>query len=69
MNNIIEVKSFDIVDVTRYTKGTIFINDDGDAGILVAGKIRLMTSNNTLTQYKIQKMIEKALKEVKKDDE
>lgn len=66
--NIIEVKSFDIVDVTRYTKGTIFINEEGDAGILVAGKIRLMTSNNTLTQYKVQKMIDKSVKEVIKDD-
>lgn len=66
--NIIEVKSFDIVDVTRYKKGTIFINEEGDPGILVTGKIRPMTTNNTLTQYKVQKMIDKAIKEVIKDD-
>lgn len=66
--NIIEVKSFDVVDVTKYTKGTIFLNDNGDAGILVGGKIRPMTNNNTLTQYKVQKMIDKAIKEVMKDD-
>lgn len=66
--NVIDVKNFSDVDTTKYTKGTIFLSEDGEAGILVAGKIRPMTINNTLTQYKVQKMIEKALKEVKTDD-
>lgn len=66
--NIIDVKKFSDVDTTKYTKGTIFLSEDGDAGILVAGKIKPMTTNNNVTMHKVSKMIEKALKEVKTDD-
>lgn len=65
--NTIKVRKFSDVDTTKYTEGSIFISEDYNAGILVGGKIKEITGE-TLSRYQISKMIEKALKEVKKDD-
>lgn len=65
MDNI-KVKSFDIVDTTKYKEGTVFIDDKSNAGILTGGVIRLITDGG-LSRQQVQRMIDKALKEVKKD--
>lgn len=65
MDNI-KVKSFDIVDTTKYKEGTVFINEKANAGILTGGVIRLITDCG-LSRQQVQRMIDKALKEVTKD--
>jgi len=65
MDNI-KVKSFDIVDTTKYKEGTVFIDEKATAGILTGGTIKTITVGG-LTRQQVQRMIDKALKEVIKD--
>lgn len=66
MDNI-KVKRFDIVDTTKYKEGTVFIDEKANAGILTGGMIRPITDGG-LSRQQVQRMIDKALKEVIKDD-
>ena len=66
--NTIKVKSFDSVDTTKYMEGSIFIDEKANAGILVAGVIKPITDGG-LSRQQIQRMIDKAVKEVTKDVE
>lgn len=66
--NTIKVKSFDIVDTTKYLEGSIFVDEKANAGILTGGVIRPITDGG-LSRQQIQRMIDKALKEVVKDVE
>lgn len=65
MDNI-KVKSFDIVDTTKYTEGTVFIDEKANAGILTGGTIKEITGGG-LSRLQVQRMIDKAMKEVQKD--
>jgi len=62
----INVKSFNIVDTTKYMEGTIFIDEKANAGILAGGMIKPITEGG-LTRQQVQRMIDKAMKEVAKD--
>ena len=64
--NTIKVKSFDIVDATKYIEGSIFIDEKANAGILVGGVIKPITDGG-LSRQQIQRMIDKAVKEVNKN--
>ena len=66
--NTIKVKSFDSVDTTKYNEGSIFVDIKANAGILVGGVIKPITDGG-LSRQQIQRMIDKAVKEVVKDVE
>ena len=64
--NTIKVKSFEIVDTTKYMEGSIFVDEKANAGILVDGVIKPITDGG-LSRQQIRRMIDKAVKEVNKD--
>lgn len=66
--NTIKVKSFESVDTTKYIEGSIFVDEKANAGILVGGVIKPITDGG-LSRQQIQRMIDKAVKEVAKDVE
>ena len=63
----INVKRFDNVDTTKYIEGTIFIDEKANAGILAGGVIKPITIDSVLSRQQVQRMIDKAMKEVQKD--
>ena len=64
---MINVKRFDNVDTTKYIEGTIFIDEKANAGILAGGVIKPITIDSVLSRQQVQRMIDKAMKEVVKD--